>query len=442
MSNIYHVLYRKPALEREEMFVELEEIASALVLSGRFRIDADEKLNFVRFSHPYEHIEMIFSNRELNDTHLLPRTRQRIKHALSRKYNGEALEQKTDAEIQRLRSLLGRYIPVSEEMEMKLARALVQACEPIVMLLILAEGVEVFISFSHTVGDMLDMRSWQMVGSSGGLQSTQGQQSAVFVSCGGNPLYAGENASELYGDGFPALARLIVIAGQELGHFADILRDDQGRKVSRHSADLGGTRAKEKSRIGRLKDIEQSSRIFQKLHQLGLGQLAEVERHIDFYGKHNTNNAAMRRAKRKRDRLKKKFIRRCLKAGLGFILTLPKNDNVGSQITMMMEDMLFNLSPQADAYSRENPVEEEAIACIEALARVPQQVNKWGYRATRILMPNLYKLYYREVIPACAKSYYQITGLKYKKKLTRYDIPWWQKWWRKFLLKRHKQKST
>lgn len=418
------------------MFVELEQLADALILSGRFRIDADEKVNFVRFSRPYERVELIFSKRELYDDHLLPYTQRRIKAVLSRKYRGETLEKKTEEELQRLRSLLAKHIEVSPEMETKLARLLVQACEPIVMQLILAEGVEVFVSYSHTVGDMLDMQSWQLVGSSGGLQSTAGQQSAVFVSCGGDPLFEGENKNEYYGDGFPAMARMLVIAGQELGHFADILRDVHGRKISRHSADLGGNRAKEKVRLGRIRDIQHVRVVTHKLNQLGLDKLVDVERNVEFYEKHRSSSAALHREKRKRDSLRKKFVRRCLKSGFGFVVFIPHKGNLGSRLALTLSDMAFNLSPQADAYKRENPVEEEAIACIEALARVPQQVNKWGYRATRFLMPNLYKVYYREVIPACAESYYRLTGLKYRKKLTRRVVPWWMRLWKKMKRKK------
>lgn len=37
-------------------------------------------------------------------------------------------------------------------------------------------------------------------------------------------------------------------------------------------------------------------------------------------------------------------------------------------------------------YKNKNPEIEEAIACIEALARVPQQAIKWGYLTTKETM--------------------------------------------------------
>ncbi len=71
---------------------------------------------------------------------------------------------------------------------------------------------------------------------------------------------------------------------------------------------------------------------------------------------------------------------------------------------------MFNLAPVADVYSSDDKNIETAIACIEALARVPQQVNKWGHGATFYLWRNLYKFYYHKVIPGCIASYEQMSG--------------------------------
>ena len=71
----------------------------------------------------------------------------------------------------------------------------------------------------------------------------------------------------------------------------------------------------------------------------------------------------------------------------------------GQRIRAMLDDMAFNLAPQADAYQKDNAEHEAAIACAEALARVPQQVIKWGYRATEACYPALYEVYYKQVIP-------------------------------------------
>ena len=70
-------------------------------------------------------------------------------------------------------------------------------------------------------------------------------------------------------------------------------------------------------------------------------------------------------------------------------------------LKVFFPDMLFNLTPVAEVYRRKDPNEEEAIVCIEAVARVPQQVVKWGHEAVRASTPALYALYYGEIVPAC-----------------------------------------
>ncbi len=66
-----------------------------------------------------------------------------------------------------------------------------------------------------------------------------------------------------------------------------------------------------------------------------------------------------------------------------------------------LSDMAFNLAPDADAYRNPDPEVEEAIACIEALARVPQQVVKWGHAPVQLGWPSLYAAYYGTVVPGC-----------------------------------------
>jgi hypothetical protein len=56
--------------------------------------------------------------------------------------------------------------------------------------------------------------------------------------------------------------------------------------------------------------------------------------------------------------------------------------------------MAFNLAPEAEVYRNPDPLVEEAIAVIEAVARVPQQVHKWGHAAVKAAWPNLYDFYY------------------------------------------------
>ncbi len=84
-------------------------------------------------------------------------------------------------------------------------------------------------------------------------------------------------------------------------------------------------------------------------------------------------------------------------------------------ILAMIADMKDNLDPTADVYRRNDKEAQEAIACIEALARVPQQVMKWGHLTTMETMKGLYKIYYKEVIPSLELSYSEMTGKLYKR---------------------------
>lgn len=432
MGNIYHILEKTPALDKYQMFPEGEALAEALVKSGRFRVDAYEKLNFVRFQLPYQGIERMFSERELYDPALLPLTERTITDDLSARLPRSQAEAKAKEEILRLREKLTKHLKVEPELEMKLARLVVQACHPVVIMMIIWERVEVFVSYSHSVGDMLDIQSWQSVGSSSGLQSTDIRQTAVFISTGGDPFHEPEITDETqrhkereYGDGFPAIARLIVIGAQELGHYSDLMRDRFGRKIGRYSADLSGRRMKpsEKARIGRLKDIAAAAQMEARLLKMGLGELAELERSLAFFKEHKNSSLRIANAQRRVNNKTRRFVRKCNRMGYGFIHQFNPHKPLGTQIVMMIADMKFNLEPKADAYSRPDPVEEEAIACIEALARVPQQMVKWGHVVTRIFMPNLYRLYYKEVIPGCIKYYQNITGTKYRFRPTRPRIP-------------------
>ena len=92
-----------------------------------------------------------------------------------------------------------------------------------------------------------------------------------------------------------------------------------------------------------------------------------------------------------------------------------KEDNkfIASKLIAMLDDMAFNLAPKADVYANADKFIEEAIACIEALARVPQQSRKWGDAITMLIMPKLYDIYYNQVIPANIQTYKNLTGETY-----------------------------
>ncbi len=408
MNNYYHKLAKIPAIKAKKMPPGLEKLARLLVSSGRFRVDTVIKQNFVRWNRPGEGVNMMFSHREIFDKNILPHTIEVMRKALSRTYAGARLEKKIVEELERLRYESKKNIEVDADTEIKLARIMVQSAEPPVIMLLLAEKTEVFVSYSYSVGDMLDMQSWQEAGDSSGLQATDNKGCAVFVSCGGNPLIP-EKKVERENDGFNALSRMVVIAGQELAHYSDIIREGRMRG-SRFSADVFYGRASEIARRGRLADMENIKSIWDKINNIGLKRAVEAERTLKFFQEHRKRSFALFSQKIKVFFFQKFFIFLCKKNGFDFLRPLYKEKYTCSMVVIMLEDMLFNLQPEADAYKRPNPVEEEMIMCIEALARVQQQANKWGIELTNIMYPNLYKLYYHQILPSCILSVERITG--------------------------------
>jgi len=430
MENIYHVTYKKIATHYWEMPHELEKLAQMLVKAGRLRIDADEAANFVRFSLPESHVHIVFSYRELCDVELIPRTNSMMKDLLGHRYRGAELEDEVSRRFHKLQHEVRKILGISSSVEIRLARAMVQAAHPAVILLHIAEGAELFISYSHNVGDMMDIRSWQAVGDSSGLQSIGPMENAVFVSCNGDPLLP-ENKKRHEGEGLNALSRMIVIAGQELGHFSDIKRSKNGRYLTRYSTNISSTKAKPEAAKARFDDIERVKKALQRLEEIGAKDLAILENSLKFFRDKKRKDITVLNTSRRVNNKTRSFLHRLGKLKLSSFAKIPPYDTpyYASKMLTMCADMAFNLEPKADAYSREDPIEEEAIACVEALARVPQQVNKWGHINTRILMPNLYKIYYGQVIPGCIEAYENLSGNKYKFRITKKS--WLQQKWEK-----------
>jgi hypothetical protein len=416
--NFYDVLAVDPDLEEEKMVLELESLARKLVASGRMRIDAGEYITFVRFSIPHHNIYRVFSWRELHDAHLQASTLASIKQELAKEYQGETLEKKARSEFKRLQDEIAKHLKLDPEIELKLARAFVQAAHPSVIMLILWEEVDVFLSFSHNIGDVLDIESWQTMGTNSGMQSTSMRHYAIYVSANGNPFLP-ENYVGGGIHGRPALARIMIIAAQEIGHFADIRRDASGRPVDRHSADIGVRRAKDHVRQGRHKDIAHAKKVGLVLQKCGLDKAVEAEKAAIYYEKHRKGDLIHKRSEIKARRLWKKFCRKASRKRLKFIHKFPDFDRPASFMQNMVGDMLFNLSPVADVYRSDDPHQEEAIACAEALARVPQQVIKWGHHTTIFMYPHLYRIYYGQVIPACVQTLETLTGNAYRFSYTR-----------------------
>lgn len=390
-TNQYHLLSFIPAAEAWEMPPALEQLAQRLVASGQLRINADTERNYVR--HGTADSDKTFTARELTDPALLPHTVAELRRHVAPAAGESALEEL----LQHLRRELRKARGIDTAKELRVARCVVQAAHPSVILLVLQSGTEIFVSYSHTVGDLLAVHDWQRHGDAGGLQATSDTGTAVYISCGGDPFFEGEQKTWTT-DGFPALARMMVIGGQELGHFADLKRNAQGI-VGRHStADASEMRASDMVRTARLGDIARLGAIQKQALASGLTALRRAEQAVAFYAKQ----------KRWVRWLFAQVWRAVMRARFGRAVavtfrTWPRYMH-GEAVAMYLEDMAFNLSPAADAYRHPNPQVEEAIACIEALARVPQQVHKWGDAAVRLAWPGLYGMYFGTVVPACVAA--------------------------------------
>lgn len=435
-TNLYHVYHKMPALAKEDMYVELEELAIDFVNSGLLRIEAEPKQNFTRFSIPSRNLHINFSQREISDPKLRHRTYKILGKAIRESgFNGN-LESKFDNELEKLNTQLNKHVPVDLEMEMQIARILVQSAHPIVFQMIILEEVEVFVSFGYNIGDVMDIASWKQSGSNSGMQSTDGKKVAVFVSCGGDPLMLDSSEEEkskqnsqqqekTHGDGLPALARMMGIAGQETGHYSDIIHNQFGQQVGRYSANFSGTRANPQVNLARLTDMKNIDTFWGLLCKIGIIQLIDREKSIQFYQR-NPDKGLGYLFKILLFKIHRFiFILRARRINFTAVNQVLNKEYLAHSLQELLSDMAFNLEPKADVYSSEDKKIEEAIACIEALARVPQQANKWGHKNTSFFWRNLYKFYYEKVIPGDIAAYETITTKKftlYPKKMRKYSF--------------------
>ncbi len=402
MYNVYDVLHVQPRLHKK-LKKPQETLAKALLASGKLRLDADNESNFTRFLMPKERINLTFSFREMSDPVLLAQSRQRLMKVLLERHSEQDANTIANDYIERIHANLKKLRPVSAKVEIMMARALVSCNALPVIRLIHLEKAEIYISYGHTVSDVMDIATWQEVGESNGLQSFGRGENAVYVSCGGHPFLEGDERNHS-GDGFPALARFIVIAGQETGHNGDMIRDDKGQWAGRYSAIDWSRAPSEKAGKGRRKDVKRAEHLYQLSQRLGLNAIVEWERHLKFYHENKLHNWRSRLTWLK-SRIAWSVFKLLMRAkGAKGVLTIHKDRYPATLLSLFFRDMLFNLTPQADAYTRSDPLAQETIIVIEAVARVPQQVVKWGHEAVQSMIPSLYKLYYGTIVPACDKA--------------------------------------
>ena len=414
MSNIYHLIERIPCFEAEDMYVEYEELAQRLAASGLMRVDTGNKCNFARLVDPSKNVSLMVSKQQLEGV-LLDQTKAR----LMKVYNNSA---KVASLIANCNSQIAKHIEVEPDLILKLARLLVQSTHSIVMHWLLMEKVEVFVSYSHNIGDMMDVMTWQQAGTNSGMQSTDGRSVAVYTSSDGNPFAETDPKIRIYGDGWPAVARMQIVAAQELGHYSDIKRDDNGRQIGRHSANFACTTAVPHVKAGRVKDIQKCDEIFSYLMNHGMSSLIEHESSLRFYRKNNLSNLKTLYHSIMIYFYENRLMKLTSRPELLFVRRFKQEKYMGLMIQAMVADMKFNLAPVAAVYKRDDKEAEIAIACVEALARVPQQCIKWGHITTSVMMGNLYKVYYNEVIPDLIEIYGKVTGQPYQPNLNKIPV--------------------
>lgn len=414
MSSVYHILNQVPAIDTASIQMEYEHMVQELIRSGRLRIDTDYYCNFVRFTDNNSGINVILSYEELTPE-LFDNTKNNIRN-LYKNSNKRIDDEKIISIINDLSKKAKKLLLVDDDLKTQLARIFVQSAHPIVIKWLLLDKVEVFITYSHNIGDVMDIASWKRSGTNSGMQSTDGKNVCIYVSCGGNPFAQNSESHPTQGDGWPALARLQIIAAQELGHFADIKRDGHGRQITRHSCNFACTKATPHVSLARKKDIERSSNLKGLLANSGMTKLINIETKLKFYNQQKLSGFRVFWLRLIAKYYSYKLVNFAIKRNFLFVKRFYDREKyIGLMLAAMIEDMLSNLSPIADVYKRDNPEAEEAISCAEALARVPQQVMKWGHLTTRATMHDLYHVYYSEVIPSLIKSYNTVTATEYKR---------------------------
>lgn len=419
MNSIYHILNKHPAIYPEDIQTEYEHLAQELVNSGRLRIDTNYYCNFIHFNNPNDGINIVFSHAELTKSTLVPISKAILKH-LYKAQNKQISDKKLSSIMMNLNNQMGKLLMVSDELTMQLARIFVQSAHPIVIRWLLRDKVEIFITYSHSIGDVMNIQNWKRAGTNSGMQSTDGSNVCIYVSCGGDPFAKNNENSPMHGNGWAAAARLQVIAGQEIGHYADIKRDHKGNQVTRHSANFSCTKATKHVKQGRKNDITRCNNLLNKLLKSGMNKLIESEKKLRFYDQQKLSGLRVWWLKFFIQKHRRKLLRFAHKHKMHFIKRFDREKYMGLMIAAMIEDMQSHLSPIADVYRRDNPEAEEAISCVEALARVPQQVMKWGYLTTRATMHDLYKVYYSEVIPSLIENYNHLANVNYKRN---YSVP-------------------
>ena len=156
--------------------------------------------------------------------------------------------------------------------------------------------------------------------------------------------------------------------------------------------------------LDRNTDLNNIYAYWRKLTHIGIDKLIESEKEIKFLKRYPNKSISYYYKWLIMKFRKYRFIYLTKKMGFWPIDNVKDKDYTGIRLEALFSDMAFNLEPVADVYSNPDKNIEIAIACIEALARVPQQANKWGHRATLFFWRNLYKFYYYKLVNSSCKN--------------------------------------
>ncbi|MDX1948944.1 MAG: DUF2748 family protein [Rickettsiales bacterium] len=417
INNHYDRLAIMPMLEKDELYIELENLAQKIVKKGLLRISADNKCNFIILPLAGGEEFLSFSKRELSDEKLLQKTYKTLKEKQIFYELDDELES-PENKVQILKRKLSKYEDVLEDEEIKIARLLVQAAHPAIIENMIYEEVKFFVSYSHSVSELLNVQLWQSARYSSGLQANDFRDSSVFVSCGGNPFFDAKE-SDNENDGKNAIAKLLIIAAQELAHNADLIKNEYGQNIGRASTNPYMNAPNARCEEARQKDIERLKKIINKLENIGLKRVYDNERKYRIQLKYRKFAILTHFLFLRKIISQIIFLISARLIGLNFVSKIKKKSMIAEECIIILGDMLFNLEPQALAYKNSNKNIEKAIMCAEALARVPQQEIKWGRAFVRYLTPNMYKYFYTELLTEELRTYKRYFGKKYIHKLTK-----------------------
>ena len=264
LNNHYDIYANRPSITK--LSDELESLAQQIYDAGMLRISTASEYNFYLFPMQNGEKYISFSAREVNDEKLIKKSKKILKKNLLPNEKKDAVKN-VNFKLKLIQQEIAKYLPIKKVHEMAICRIIVQSAEPVIIQNLINENVYFFISFRNSISDLLSVKIWETARFSQGLQTNSRQDAAIFVSCGGNPFFNPKESNNEY-DGTRAIDKLSVILAQEIGHYADIIKDEKGRNIDRLSSELDLSKPKadiEKSKTKRFKKHSEYKRNIYKM---------------------------------------------------------------------------------------------------------------------------------------------------------------------------------